>query len=152
MRKLFCLILLSPFMFACSKNTSYVGDPLLTIEYEASESMIEVGPKFLYEKAFVNKQDSIFFIGDNTCAACAELKPKIESWISTNHGRIYYVPYQSIDEDNIAYLSDATVGYYQWTSKSSVPAVYFFTGGEVKFCGNEKTTIKYLERYVAVLQ
>lgn len=150
MKSIARLLLLTPFIFACSNKTSYTGEKILTIEHDESGQFVEVKAQHMFENAYQGKIDSIYYIGDDNCVACTELKPKIGVWMAQHQARVYYIKYASIDDENFTYLSNSTVGYYEWTEKSTVPAVYFFANGDVVFKGDDSNTMNYLNRYVGV--
>ena len=148
MKKILLLTLAFPFVIGCS-NKKYSGKKL-QLNYVENGSLVVKDTKYLFDEAFTNKVDGVYYIGDDTCKACANLKPKIQSWCEKNHAEIYEIEFTKIDEEGLKYLIDATVGYYGWTEKSSVPAVYFFMEGEVITRSDEENTIKYLNEYVEV--
>ena len=149
MKKLFYITLVIPFIIGCSNKSSYKGQKI-QLNYVENGSLVTTNTKQLFDDAFTNKIDGVYYIGDDTCKACANLKPKIQSWCEKNHANIYEIEFTKIDEEGLKYLVDATVGYYVWTEKSSIPSVYFFMQGEVITRSDEENTIKYLKEYVEV--
>ena len=144
------VIFILPFLLGC-KEKEYTGIKL-AVEKDESGELTETDPSVLYETAIANKKDCVFYIGDEMCADCKKLKPQLEAWVKAKKGKIYYIKIQSINAENIHYLEDATVGYYQWAEGDSVPATYFFTQGEVAFKGISHDTMTLLTKYVTVVE
>lgn len=140
-----------PFLTGCNVDRPYDG-PKLKIEYSEAGEVIECTPDFLYQHAITDEVDSIYYIGDDLCIACQQLKPQLNAWCNVYKGAIYYIPISNITEDNMHFLIDATVGqHYEWSDKDPVPAVYFFMETNVLFRGDGENTMNYLNRYVEVL-
>ena len=148
MKNLYRLLIVVPFLFSCTKR-QYTG-PKLHVEYNESGALIEVLPDDMFERAFTNKIDSIYYIGDDSCTACQKLKPQLNAWCEVNHGAIYYIPLNTITDENEHYIVDSTVGYYCWEDKKVVPTVYFFMQGEVILGGDSSNTMKFLIEKVEV--
>ena len=148
MKKVLTVLFILPFLLAC-KEKPYDG-PKITVEKDDSGALTEVEPITMFEVAFTNKIDSIFYIGDDSCSACQKLKPQLEAWVQVYKGKIYYIPFQSITSENVQYIYDSTVGYYQWAEDSSIPATYFFMQGEVIIKGSSDNTMNFIKKYVAV--
>lgn len=148
MKKL-VLLLIIPFLIGCSQDNQYKGKKI-ELQYVEEGSLVVVDAKHMFDEAFTNKNDSIYYIGDDTCKACQSLKAQLTFWCKEKHANVYEIKYTKVDSEALKYLIDATVGYYGWTEKSSVPAVYFFMEGEVITRSDEENTIKYLNEYVEV--
>ena len=73
------------------------------------------------------------------------------SHIQNKQTNIYEIKYAEITEAEQRKIEDATVGYYAWTKENTLPAVYFFMEGEVVFVGDNRNTIKNLDKYVQVI-
>ena len=144
------LLLTIPFLLACSNKKSSYNGPKINVARNESGSLVTTTPEEMYSLVVDDKADAVFYIGDDLCAACATLKPQLIDWVKVYKGTIYYISLNEITESNINYVSSATEGYYQWTEKSTVPAVYFFMQGEVIFCADQTNAMDYLLTYVEV--
>ena len=102
MKKLFCLALIIPFIIGCS-NKKYTGKKL-QLNYVENGSLVEATTKDLFDNAFTNKTDGVYYIGDDSCSACANLKPKIQSWCEKNHANVFEIEFKKIDEEGLKYL------------------------------------------------
>ena len=143
------VLLIIPFLIGC-KEKPYDG-PKITLDYATEGTLINSSVLHMKELAFDNKIDSIFYIGDETCAACVEFKPKLMTWCSQNHANIYYIQVTEMTEEDSNMLTDLTVGsYYEWKDKNTIPATYFMKQGEIVFRGESSNTINYLNKYVAI--
>ena len=147
--KLFAFFLLTPLFIGCKSNQSYTGEKIV-IERNEECVLVDSNPAEMKTIAIDNTKDSVFFIGDDTCASCKELKTKLNSWMNTNKGKIYYIPLSTITDENVEVVNECTVGYYSWEKQQAVPAVYFYKKGTAVYRGDNSNTIKYLNRYVAV--
>lgn len=141
-------ILFIPFLLGCATK-QYTGVKIV-VEYDDSGELTVSNPQEMYDVAITNEKSSIFYIGDDSCKACAKLKPQLESWVKAYKGKIYYIALNSITSENIQYLYDATEGYYQWSDSVGIPATYFFMEKEVAMKGDSSTTMNYLLNYVEV--
>lgn len=112
--------------------------------------LMNSNPDEMKAVAIDEQKDSIFFIGDEVCASCKMLKEKLDSWMRTNKGKIYYIPTSEIIEEKVEVVNECTVGYYTWEKSKVVPAVFFFKKGTAVYRGDNSNTIKYLTRYVTV--
>ena len=149
MKKLACLLLVVPFLFAC-KEKPYTG-PKMHVEYNESGELIDAVPETMFQKGFTDKVDSIYYIGQDGCSACDKLKPQLSAWCEVNKGAIYYIQVSSITPENEHYISDSTVGYYSWDDRKVTPTVYFLMQGEVVFAGDETNTMSFLMKKVDVV-
>ena len=150
MKKIYSLFLALPLLLAC--NQKYTG-PKIKVEYNATGDLIEVAPEYMYNHAFVDKVNSIFYVGDDSCSGCAKLKPQLKGWCSVYYGAIYYIPWKSVTEENEHYLIDSTnEGLYAWKHGDSVPAVFFFMEGYVVIRTGENDTMSYLTNHVEVVE
>ena len=147
--KLLTFLLLTPLFIGCKSNQSYTGEKIL-IERNEECVLVDSNPTEMKSVAIDNLKDSIFFIGDDMCASCKELKTKLDSWMKTNKGKIYYIPLETITDETIDVVNECTVGYYSWEKQQAVPAVYFYKKGTAVYRGDSSNTIKYLNRYVTV--
>ena len=150
MRKSVICLLAIPFLLACSKKP-YNG-PKIQVAYNETGNLLEASPMKMHSDATISKVDAVYYIGDDSCSACAKLKPQLEDWCTVYKGTIYYIPVSNITDANVNYLYEATEGYYQWTEKSTVPAVYFFMKGEVVFQADQTNAMEYLVERVEVAQ
>ena len=148
--KRLALLLIVPFLVGCSHDNQYKGKKI-ELQYVEEGSLVVVDAKHMFDEAFTNKIDSIYYIGDDTCKACQSLKTQLTFWCKEKHANIYEIEYTKVDEDGLKYLIDATVGYYGWTENSSVPATYFFMQGSVVFKGDDQNTVQYLNKYVEII-
>lgn len=147
--KLVTFLLLTPLFIGCKSNQSYTGEKII-IERNDECVLVDYEPLEMRNMTVGQKKDAIFFIGDELCSSCKELKTKLESWMKTNKGKIYYVPLAKINKDNERYVNECTEGYYSWGNEQTVPAVFFFKKGTAIYRGDSSNTIKYLNRYVTV--
>ena len=144
------LLLTIPFLIGCTSNDKYTG-PKITLAYAEEGKIVDSSVQEMKTIAFVNKVDSIFYLGDDTCASCAEFKPKLVSWCAQNHANIYYIKVAEMTKEDSEMLTDLTIGsYYEWKDKNSIPSTYFMMQGEVVFCGDGSNTMNYLSKYVTV--
>ena len=141
--------LLTPLFIGCKSNASYTGEKIV-IERNEECVLVDSNPQEMKTIAIDNQKDSVFFIGDDSCLSCKELKGKLDSWMTTYKGKIYYVPLATIADENVEVVNECTVGYYSWEKQQAVPAVYFFKKGTAVYRGDNSNTIKYLNRYVTV--
>ena len=150
MKKLIPLLLVVPFLFGC-KEKKYTG-PKITVERNETGELVDATPETMFSVAHENKTDSVFYIGDETCAACKQLKPQLEAWVKAYNGTIYYIKFNTITSENMQNLYDATEGYYKWSESTPVPVTYFFMQGEVIVQGDSTNTMKFLNKYVTVAE
>ena len=148
MKRLIPLLLVVPFLFGC-KEKEYTG-PKIIVERNESGELVDATPETMFNKAFTDKVSSVFYIGDDSCAACAKLKPQLEAWVKYYKGTIHYIKVETITSETIQYLYDSTVGEYQWAESSAIPATYFFMEGYVITKKDGYETMEYLNKYVAV--
>lgn len=146
MKKVLSILFILPFLLGC-KEKEYNGFKF-TLETDTSGELTLADPTVLYQKAITEQIDCVFYIGDDTCSACQKLKPQLEAFVKAYELKIYYVPVNSITEENVSYLYDATTGTYQWAENSTVPTTYFFAYGEVVLRGSANNTVDYLLKYV----
>ena len=145
------VLLIIPFLIGC-KEKPYDG-PKITLEYAEEGKLISSNVTQMKDLAFDLKIDSIFYIGDETCAACVEFKQKLVTWCSQNHADIYYIQVTEMTEEDSNMLADLTIGsYYEWKDKNTIPTTYFMMQGEIVFRGESSNTINYLNKYVAINQ
>ena len=138
-----------PFLLGCTSNNEYKGKKI-QLEYEENGSVVIVNAKHMFDMAFTNKIDSIYFLGDDSCKACQSLKTQLKFWCAEHHASVYEIVYTNVKDEELNYIIDATVGYYGWTENDSVPATYFFMQGTVVFRGDDQNTVQYLNKYVEV--
>ena len=144
------LVLTIPFLIGCTGNDKYTGTKI-TLSYVEEGGVVDSSVSEMKTIAFDNKVDSIFYLGDDTCASCAEFRPKFAAWFVQNHANAYYIRVTDMTKEESDLLTDLTVGsYYEWKDKNSIPAVYFMMQGEIMFCGDSSNTMNYLSKYVAV--
>ena len=147
MKKLLTVLFVIPFLLGC-KEQEYTGYKL-TLEADESGELTLANPQLLYEKAITDGIDCIFYIGDGSCTACQKLKPQLEGYVKAYKQKIYYIPLNTITEENVSYLNDATTdGGYTWGDSPNVPTTYFFSKKYVVFKGNYDTTMNFLMKYV----
>ena len=149
MKKVLFVLTLVPFLFGCASKQD--NNPKIKIQRVNEGKMVVVNAKHMFDEAFSSKINSIYYIGDDTCSSCKQLKPSLEAWCKANYAYIYEIKYQDIDEEGFSYLQQATVGYYSWSENSSVPTVYFFMGGEVVMKGSSDNTMNILTKYIEVV-
>lgn len=150
MKNKIIILFVVPFLLACSNKKSSYNGPKIIVAHNASEALVNSTPEEMYSLVVDQDSDAVYYIGDDTCSACAELKPQLVDWIKVYQGTIYYIPVTDISESNINYVVSATEGYYAWSEKSTVPAVFFFMRGEVVFCADQTNAMDYLLTYVEV--
>lgn len=144
------LVLTIPFLIGCKNNDKYTG-PKITLAYAEEGVLVSSNVQEMKTIAFDNKTDSIFYLGDDSCASCAEFKPKLVTWCAKNHACIYYISVADMSAEDSSLLTDLTIGsYYEWKDKNTIPSTYFMMQGEVMFCGDSSNTLNYLSKYVAV--
>ena len=148
MKRLLTAVFILPFLLGC-KDKGYTGRKI-TLEKDESGKLTEVDPSVMYDVVVTNEKDAVFYIGDETCSACQKLKPQLESWVKVNKGKIYYIPVGSITNENMHYLIDSTVGYYEWKENDAVPITYFFMEGAVVMQTTYDNTMNFLMKYVTV--
>lgn len=148
MKKIVRLFMVLPFLMGC-KDREYSGTKIV-VEKDESGALTEVTPDVMYDVASVQKKDCVFYIGDDSCEACQKLKPQLEGWVKYYKGKIYYVNIASVTEENLHYLYDATVGYYEWSEGSSIPATYLFKEGSVVIRGYVDDTMNLINKFVTV--
>lgn len=147
--KALAFFLLTPLLIGCQSNQSYTGEKMV-IERNEETVLVDSNPTEMKSVAIDNQKDSVFFIGDEVCASCKQLKEKLDSWMKSYKGKIYYIPLETITDENVEVVNECTVGYYSWEKQQTVPAVYFFKKGTAVYRGDNSNTIKYLNRYVTV--
>ena len=147
-KSLLAYLLVLP-LVSCSNSKPYSG-PKITLPYVEEGGLVVVEPKHMYEVAFEEMCDAVFYIGDDTCSACKQLKPQIKDWCAYYHTNIYEIVFTDIKEEDMHYIIDSTVGYYEWREEQTLPSVYFFMKGSVTFCGDQESTMNYLIKYVTV--
>ena len=148
MKKIIPLLMI-PFLLGCTNSNEYKGKKI-QLEYAESGAIITVDAKYMFDNAFTNKIDSIYYLGDDICKACQSLKTQLKFWCKDNHTNVYEIVYTDIKDEELNYIIDATVGYYGWTETDSVPATFFFMQGTVVFRGDDQNTVQYLNKYVEV--
>lgn len=124
---------------------------MIQVAYNESGELVLTTPESMHEQIVINKIDAVYYIGDDSCLACAKIKPQLQSWCQVKKGTIYYLPVSEISESNIGLMKEATAGYYEWNENSSVPAIYFIKEGNIIFCGDQTNAMDYLNSYVEVL-
>ena len=154
MNKLVRLFVLFPFLIGCDNKSPVTFK--LKVEYNPTDALIEVNPEYMYKHAITDSVTSIYYVGDETCTACKELKPQLEAWCEVYHGAIYYIPVSTIkDEEQLEYLKNAThyeaSTPYSWEGNSSVPAVFFMMDKYIVQRTDQTNTMFYLTTYVEVL-
>ena len=150
MKKIIKLLLFAPLLIGCSSEKPYTGQKI-ALPYVEEGQLVDSSVSEMKTVAFDNKTDSVFYIGDDSCAACVTLKKDIAGWCSLNHANVYYIHYSEVTESDLSTLVDITDGYYQWSEDTSIPAAYFMMMGEIIFRGSADNTLKYLNRYVEVI-
>ena len=151
MKKIISLLLFTPLLFACSNDKPYTGKKI-GLGYVENGSLVNSSVSQMKQIAFDYRIDSIFYIGDDDCAACVKLKQDISGWCKTNHANVYYIHYSEITESDLSTLISITADdYYKWDENSTIPATYFMMGGAILFRGSSDNTLKYLNRYVEVV-
>lgn len=148
MKKILLTLLMVPFALACSNKNSGTKIKLEKVDNPGLEI---VDGKHMYDNAFTEKKNSIYYIGDNTCSACITLKQELDAWCTKNSARIYEIEYTNITEQDQKYIEDSTVGQYGWSTESTLPSVYFFMMGEVVGLGDSSTTMNKLNKFVEVI-
>ena len=147
MKRMILSIFAIPLLLACNnKNES----PKISLEKVDNPGMEVVNGKHMFDNAFTNKTNSIYYIGDDSCSSCQALKPKVQEWCVNNNARVYEIVLTEMTPEDLTYIQDSTVGYYVWKDEDVVPTVYFFMEGEVVTRTSSDNTIKYLNKYVEV--
>ena len=143
--------LLIPFcLIGCKRDDSYKGDKI-TLDYVEEGHLVESNVPEMKVNAFDNKVDSIYYIGDDSCAACADFKPKLVTWCAQNHANIYYIKFTEMTQEESSMLTDLTVGsIYEWGEKNTLPTTFFMMRGTLVFRGESSNTVSYLKKYVTV--
>lgn len=147
MKKVIAILLTIPFLIGCKKD--YTGKKITLNKVEQGQ-LVVVSPEHMFKETFQGKKDAVYYVGDDTCSACAALKKSLEAWCTNYQAIIYEIKWTEVKEDEIKYLEDSTVGPYAWKKENSLPAVYFFMEGEVTFLTDSQTTLDYLMKYVTV--
>lgn len=151
MKKLIKLLLFAPLLIGCSGDKPYTGQKI-GLQYVEEGSLVDSSISEMKTIAFDNAVDSVFLIGDDDCNACAVLKKDIVGWCKTNHANVYYIHYSEMTESDLTTLVSLTEGSaYDWKDGTSIPATYFMMMGTILFRGASDNTIKYLTRYVEVI-
>ena len=152
MKQIFKLLLFAPLLVGCTTEQPYKG-PKLQLQYVEEGTLVTSSVQEMKEVAFDNKIDSVFYIGDDDCSACSNLKSNITNWCSNNHANVYYIEYTSLNTDDLNLLESITKDSdYDWNAeKASLPATYFMMQGYIIFKGASDNTMKYLKRYVEVV-
>ena len=143
------LALLIPFVLLTG-CTNYKKNILMHIEYNQSGALIEATPADMYQFGVTDSIDSVFYVGMESCSTCKKLHADLTKWCEKNKGAIYYIPFETINNENLHYITDATEGPFKWEDNQTLPVVYFFSKGSVLVSTNEKNTIKTLNNNVSV--
>lgn len=120
------------------------------VEYNESGALVTATPEDMLDKGITKAIDSIFYIGLETCSSCIKLHEELSNWCNKNKGTIYYIPSSSINDENLHYIQESTVGEFAWADTQTLPIVYFFTKGSVLIATNEKNTMKNINNHVSV--
>ena len=93
MKKTLAILLTIPFLMGCKKD--YTGKKITLTKVEQGQ-LVVVKPEHMFKETFEGKKDAVYYIGDDTCSACATLKKSLEARCTSYSANIFEIKWTEV--------------------------------------------------------